>query len=167
QWRLALRAMLLGLALLLLGNSNCLQAQQIDWISFEELPARMRDEARPVLIFLKTDWCKFCALQKENTFSDSTVVAQINEHYYALQLNGESQATIRFLNRDYHYEATGTQTGQHQLAAFLGTSNGQLSYPTTVLLSDRMQLLHRVPGFISAAALGRLLNIRIYQNANQ
>ena len=99
-----------------------LSAQEVNWRSFEDLPQLMRDEAKPVLVFLYTDWCKFCALQKNNTFTNSEITTLLNENYYCLKLNGEEKENISFLNRTYEYQATGVNTGQHELAQLLGLS---------------------------------------------
>ena len=68
--------------ILLFLFSFSLQAQDVNWVTFEELPKLTYKEAKPILIFIHTDWCKFCLMQEENTFSDSVVVKELNEHYY-------------------------------------------------------------------------------------
>ena len=143
---------------IILLNSALCDAQEVKWIAFEELPEQMRVERRPVLIFLYTDWCKFCALQKNNTFTNTSIVNTLNENYYCLRLNGESKKEIAFLNRTYQFKATGTNTGQHELATLLGKQDGQLSYPTTVILSENNQLLERVSGFLDVDQLQELIN---------
>lgn len=128
-------------------------AQQVKWTTFEELPSKMRAEPRPVMIFIHTDWCKFCALQENKTFTDSIVVRILNEKYYAVKLNAEDKKTIIFLGKKYHYKPNGAGSGEHELAVLLGKKNGVLSFPTTVLLSDNWQVSGRKSEFIDRQTL--------------
>ncbi len=38
--------------------------------SFEELEIIFKEESRPVIIFVYTDWCKFCQIMKNTTFQE-------------------------------------------------------------------------------------------------
>jgi len=133
-------------------------AQQLTWTAFEELEEKIRENPKPLLIFIRTDWCKYCAMQEHITFRDSEIVAYLNEHYYCLDLNGEMKEEINFLNRSYGYTSTGAGTGQHELAAFLGKKEGVLSYPTTVILSKNFEIIARESGFLDKDRL--IANLR-------
>lgn len=142
---------------LLFSLPNSLLSQELNWTSFEELVELQRKEARPLMVFIHADWCKFCLMQENNTFSDKEIAEYLNEHYYVLKLNGESKEAIRFLGREYSYTSSGVGTGQHQLAELLGKINGTLSYPTTVILSPEFQLKGRENGFLNKDAFISLL----------
>lgn len=144
------------LILFIQATSN---AQQVKWISFEELAPKMRTEARPILIFIHTDWCKFCALQENKTFADATIAKILNEKYYALKLNAEDKNTITFLGKLYRYKPNGAGSGEHELAVMLGKENGLLSFPTTVFISDSWQLLSKKPGFLDQKSLLLQMNM--------
>lgn len=146
----------LFVVLLLFTVSNSL-AQHVDWISFENLNEKMRAQPRPILIFIHTSWCKFCALQEENTFKDSVISKQINKNFYAISLDAEEKKPIIFLNRYYQHKPSGSGTGYHELAEILGKQNGMLSFPTTVILSPSLQITTRVTGFVNTQDLQRLL----------
>lgn len=134
-------------------------SQKVDWVSFDQLNTVMRDEPRPVMIFIHTDWCKFCALQETKTFTDSKVVDVLNEKIYALKLNGEARGQIGFLNKTYDYKPSGVGTGSHKLAEMLGSIDGQLSFPTTVFLNSQFQLVYRKNDFIDTATMLKYLNV--------
>ncbi len=136
--------------------SNSL-AQQVDWIGFEKLEEKMRVQPRPVVVFIKTDWCKFCAMQLENTFTDKDVVNEIQRAFYAISLDAEQKDEIIFLKKRYRYKPTGPGSGVHELAEFFGKKDGTLSFPTTVILSEFLQPLGQFPGFLNAADLLNLL----------
>lgn len=134
---------------LLFSVPHSLLSQELKWTNFEQLVELQRKEARPLMVFIHADWCKFCLMQENNTFTDKEIAQYLNENYYVLKLNGESQEAIRFLGREYRYKSSGAGTGQHQLAEFLGKVDGRLSYPTTVILSPEFQLKGRENGFLN------------------
>jgi thioredoxin-related protein len=132
-------------------------AQQVKWVSFEELPAKMRTQARPILIFIHTDWCKYCALQENKTFTDTAISKILNEKYYALKLNAEETKSTTFLGKKYRYKPNGANSGEHELAAMLGKEKGTLNFPTTVFLSDTWQIIGRKSGLMDAENLLHLI----------
>ena len=120
------------------------QAQEVNWVTFKELPLLINQEAKPIMVFIHTDWCKYCLMQEQNTFSDSAVVSNLNENYYCVKLNAETEETISFLNRDYNFNEN-----QNELSWVLGAENNQLSFPTTVVLSSQFQITNRWVGYLS------------------
>lgn len=131
--------------------------QQIRWNSFDELTKNMRKQSKPIIIFIHTDWCKFCAMQENNTFNRPQVVKEINQNFYAVRLNAEETKDIIFLNKKYRYKPSGTGSGHHELAEMLGTKNGKLSFPSTVILSKSWQVIQRETGFLNSEELLMLL----------
>tara|TARA_Y100000589_G_scaffold184064_1_gene174399 strand:+ start:170 stop:604 length:435 start_codon:yes stop_codon:yes gene_type:complete len=125
-------------------NSFLSKAQEINWITFEDLPILSKKEAKPVMVFIHTDWCKYCLMQEQNTFTDSVIVSDLNENYYCIKLDGESEKIIPFLNREYSKKGN-----SHTLSWILGAKNNQLLYPTTVTLSPQFQITNRWVGYIS------------------
>ena len=129
------------LSVLLTINLN---AQDINWVTFEELPILGQKEAKPIIVFIHTDWCKYCMMQEQITFSDSSIVADLNESYYCVKLNAETNETISFLNRDYRNNGN-----TNLLSWVLGAQNNRLSFPTTVTLSPQFQITNRWVGYLS------------------
>jgi uncharacterized protein YyaL (SSP411 family) len=129
------------------------QAQKVNWVSFADLPDSLRKAPKPILVFIHTDWCKYCLLQDHNTFQDSLVAQALNKNYYAIRLNGEETQPISFLNRIYKSRSK----GHHELAELLGKEQGELVFPSTVILSEQLQLQQRITGFINTNDLLTLL----------
>ena len=132
-------------------------SQDVRWTKFENLNDSIRLEAKPILIFIHADWCKFCEMQQNTTFKNESVVEVLNEEFYSLKLDGEQREDIRFMNRSYSYVSSGDETGAHELADFLGNEGGQLTYPTTVFLSKKMQVLGKKVGLVESDELLILL----------
>ncbi|MBK21169.1 MAG: hypothetical protein CMP63_02460 [Flavobacteriales bacterium] len=135
--------------LLLFGISLNNSAQDINWVTFDRLPGLIQSEPKPVMIFIHTDWCKYCLMQEKITFKDSSIVNELNEDYYCIKLNAESSEPIYFLNRIY------TKKGSnHSLSWVLGAQNNELIFPTTVVLSPKFQITNRWVGYLSKEQLG-------------
>lgn len=137
------------LAALLFCSGQLLIGQGVNWVPFDTLADSLRAQPRPVLIFIHTNWCKYCALQEHNTFAQAAVSQMVNENYYALRLDAETAEDIQFLNRTYH----GRSQDYHELAEILGKQDGQLAFPTTVVLSKTLQLEKRWVGFVPPETL--------------
>lgn len=152
-----------ALKLFFLINSFCLLApghiiaQNIQWTSFKSLTDSLRLTPKPILIFIHTDWCKYCELMQQNTFTNEEVIEELNTNFYTLALDAEKKEELIFLNRKYHFQSNGLETGTHQLAAYLGTKNGVLSFPSAVFIDSNQQVIDVQPGFLSPADLLTIL----------
>ncbi len=138
-------------------HSFNVEAQTLQWTSFEHLTDSLRKERRPLLVFIHTDWCKYCKMMEVKTFTDPIVVSMLNKNFYCLDLNAEEARTLTFLNKKYKFKPSGVNTGVQELAEILGTENGKLSYPTTVFFDQNFQIQSRMVGFLEAKQLRQLL----------
>lgn len=134
------------------------QEQHINWLNDEELGQKFGLEQKPILLFFYTDWCKYCKMQENTTFQDSTVIAVLNQNYYVMKVNAEQKESIRFFGRDYDFN---NQEELHDLAIYLGKNKGRLEFPTTVLLSKQLEPIYNRSAYISAKDLLRLIKIQV------
>lgn len=118
----------------------------------------MREDPKPVMVFIHADWCKYCKMQKEETFKDEAICNSLNNEYYCIQLNSELEENIDFLNRTYHFIPSGNGTGTHELAQFLGSNSGELVLPTTVFLNEKFELIQRIQNMIDISTMSLILN---------
>lgn len=125
--------------------------------SFEKVEVLYKKEPRPIVVFLYTDWCKFCYLMKKNTFSDKKIIQQLNDRFYFIPFNAEQKETVVFFNKEYKYKPTGKNTGMHELAQILGNKNGKVSYPTTVFLSTDFSIEEQYNTFLSKKDMLKIL----------
>ncbi|MCB0850860.1 MAG: thioredoxin family protein [Bacteroidetes bacterium] len=128
-------------------------SQQINWVSFEKLPALMRENPKYVMVFIHTDWCKYCEMQEKNTFRNPEIVEKVNKYFYAIRLNAEEDKKIAFLNRTYEKSAN----EYHALAEQLGKENGVLTFPTTTFLAPYFNHLGNLVGFANEERLEEAL----------
>ncbi|MCB0628568.1 MAG: DUF255 domain-containing protein [Lewinella sp.] len=116
----------------------------IQWISWNEAVAAQETDPKLLLVDVYTDWCKWCKVMDEQTFSDPQVADYINEHFYAVKLNAENEEPIMFRGQEFKVVAGGRR-GIHTLAYAL--LDGQLSYPSYVYLNENYERMHISKGF--------------------
>lgn len=127
---------------------------KIKWYTIEEVQELNTDNPKKVFIDVYTDWCGWCKKMDATTFQDPKIVKILNEDFYAVKLDGEGQEIINFKNKDYKFIPQGRK-GYHELAATL--MNGKLSYPTTVYLDEKLNMLQPIPGYMKVEDLEPIL----------
>lgn len=117
-------------------------------VTFEQVDSLIEIEQKPVIIFLYTDWCKYCHSMKETAFTDSTVIDYLNENFYFVRFNAESEKDITFAGNTFHFKPNGNENGVHELAIQLGTIDGKLSYPALSALNEQYELVFQYGGVL-------------------
>jgi thioredoxin-related protein len=128
------------------------KGQALKWTALEHLQDSLRAQARPLMVFIHTDWCKYCQMQQKTTFRDPELVDILNQKFYCLRLNAEEQKALKFLGRTY---ASGASGRFHSLARMLGLENGKLLFPTTVFYFPDSNGFKRFQGLQQAGDLVR------------
>lgn len=131
---------------------------QIKTIQFQQLDSLQTIQERPTIIFIKTDWCKYCAAMKQSTLKNLQIIELINDNYYFIDFNAEITKEISFNGNKYQYNPTGINIGIHELANYLGKINGEISFPTIIILDHKNQIIYKNAGFASAKQMAYILS---------
>jgi thioredoxin-related protein len=145
------------LILALLFSVRGIAQEKINWMSFEEAVAATQKNPKKIFIDVYTDWCGWCKKMDASTFVDPALVKYMNENYYAVKLDAETQDTINFAGTAYVNPNPGVRRSTHQLAYSI--LNGQMSYPTVVIWYEGNNI-HPLPGYRQANEL--LLYLKYY-----
>ncbi|MEM7550416.1 MAG: thioredoxin fold domain-containing protein [Bacteroidota bacterium] len=92
---------------------------KIEWITLEELQTKMESEPRKVLIDSYASWCGWCKVMDKTTFSEKKVVEYVNENYYAVKLDTESEELINFKGKEMTKQELAIKFGIRDLPTFL------------------------------------------------
>ncbi len=139
---------------IILLSYNIKAQESIKWLSFEEAIAINKKKPKPILIDVYTDWCVYCKRMDLYTYSNKTISDYINKHFYPVKLDGEEKKDILYKEHTFKFQKNGSR-GFHQLAASL--MDGKLSYPTTIFLSEKEELLDRIPGYLDKAMMEKVI----------
>lgn len=116
---------------------------KVNWITFEEAVERSKKEKRKIFIDVYTDWCGWCKVMDNKTFTDPEVAKLLNEKFWAVKFNAEQRADVVYNGTTFKFVESG-RSGYHQLAAAL--LNNQLSYPNFVFLNDQFHIIPVIQG---------------------
>jgi thioredoxin-related protein len=133
---------------MMIPNMNA--QEKIRWHTLEDAIELNSLEPRKFVVDVYTDWCGWCKRMDATTFSDATVAAYINEHFYPVKFNAEMKDSLTLGQRTYHFVENGGR-GYHEVAAIL--TKGRLSYPTIVYLDEELRHIGVEPGYKTAAQL--------------
>lgn len=130
-------------------------SKPLTWYSIEEALILNEKEPRPVMIDLYTDWCGWCKVMDQRTFSNPEIARVLSTYFYPVKFDAEQKPEVNFKGRIFKFVASG-QRGYHELAAAL--TQGKLSYPTLVFLDKSMTPLQPLPGYKTPNDLEPILN---------
>ncbi|WP_082780390.1 DUF255 domain-containing protein [Rufibacter sp. DG15C] len=127
-------------------------AATIQWLTLEQALAKSNAKPKKILIDVYTDWCGWCKKMDKQVYQDPAIIAKLNKDYYVVKLNAEQRQPVTINGRTYQYLE---KYKAHELA--LSLLNGQMSYPSTVFLNEKQQVMQRVPGYYGAKDFMQLL----------
>lgn len=130
---------------------------QFNLIEFEQIASLQKLEHRNIIVFIHTDWCKYCKVMKSKTFKNNEVVNLINEKFYFVDFNAEEKRKINFNNSVFVFKPESAVSGVHELAIQLGTIDSQISYPTICILNYKNEIIFQYNSFLNAKNLIKIL----------
>lgn len=131
---------------------------QLQSYSFAQLDSLQKSEKKNIVVFIHTDWCRYCQSMKNTTFKDKKVIQLLNEKFWFADLNAEEKQDIIFNGHTFKYKPTGSNTGIHELAEQLGTVNDKISYPALCILNADYEIIFQYDQFLSSVDLLKVLN---------
>ena len=131
---------------------------QLPHTSFSQLDSLQKKEPRNVVVFIHTDWCKYCRATEETTFKNPAVVKILSSKFYFVTLNAEEKHDIFFNGHTFKFKPTGSGTGVHELAEQLGTVKGDMVFPTLCFLNSKNEIFYQNRDYINARDLKAILD---------
>jgi thioredoxin-related protein len=120
------------------------EESKIQWVALDDLQELNKKEPRKVFIDIYATWCGPCKLMDKKTFADPTIVEYVNDHYYAVKLNGEGKKQVSIF-------------GKTMTEAELAYSFQIRGYPSIVFMDEAMQPYEPVAGYIPAQNFIKML----------
>ncbi|NGY36775.1 DUF255 domain-containing protein [Flavobacterium sp. XN-5] len=130
---------------------------QLKTYSFEEVEQLSVKKPKPIVIFVHTNWCKYCKMMENTTFKNKELIKELNANFYFVELDAENNSDITFNKHIFKYKPTGQKTGVHELATALATINGQIAYPTFSILDVDYSILFQKQSYLKPKDLISIL----------
>ncbi|THB78127.1 MAG: thioredoxin family protein [Desulfobacteraceae bacterium] len=101
------------------------QASTIDWKGYDTGMTDAQDEGKKVLIHFRTDWCTYCRKMDATTFKDEDVVTYLNDNFVPILVDGDKEKKV-------------------------ATKFGIKGYPTNWFLTEEVERISSLPGYVDA-----------------
>lgn len=131
---------------------------QLKTIPFEKIDSLQQTEKRVIIVLIHTDWCKYCQTMKNTTLKNNQIINVLNNKFYFLDLNAETNQKINFNKQTFDYKPTGNKIGINELAEHLATINGKIAYPTLCVLNSDYEIIFQHNQLINTEGFNAILN---------
>jgi thioredoxin-related protein len=135
-----------------LGVIKSGKAQEITWLSFQQLDDSLKVKPKPVIISFYTDWCVYCKKMDKEVYSKTAIIKEINLHYYAVKFDAETKTPIHFDGKTFYKKSQ-----FHELTLLLGTREKQFTPPVTLILDSNFDVKSRWFEYLSSDKLLKIL----------
>ena len=71
-----------------------LPLDSIQWYTFEEGETVGKQAGKKVFLYIYSNNCPYCDLMAQNTFSNSAVIAYLNQHFISIKVNSDEEKGI-------------------------------------------------------------------------
>ncbi len=118
--------------------------EKINWITWEQAVEANKTTPKKIFVDLYTDWCGWCKVMDKETFTVDSIAEYMSKNYYCVKFNAEQKGAIDFGGQKFEFIEQGAR-GYHALAAAL--TDGRMSYPTCVYLTENYERVMISPGY--------------------
>ena len=148
----------IAILLFLCASLRAQEAASVRWLSFEELEDSLAAKPKKVFLDFYTDWCTYCRKMDKVVFTNSEVIEILNEQYYAVRFNAETDSTITFGGQLLVNDQVGkSRTPIHQIAQLLTLREGSFVAPTLVFLDETFTITSRYFEYMDSKKLLKAL----------
>lgn len=126
-------------------------AEKIKWYSMTEGYAKAKKEKKMLLVDVYTDWCYWCKVMDQKTYSQDIIIKKVNEYFVAVKFNPEVNGT-HVINND--------SLNSEQLGRYLNQGGRIPGYPMTYIWKDinNQKTINPYSGYIETDPFNTILN---------
>ena len=136
------------------GQSN----EKINWISFNQLNDSLKVNPKKVFVGFYADWCLYCKEMDRTTFQDDDVIKELNENYYAVKMDIETEEKITFGNQTFVNKRVKKVNPVHEIALLLASrKNKPFSLPAYLLFNENFEAKARYFQYLDSPALLKII----------
>ncbi len=139
-------------------NMHGQQKDQINWISFNQLNDSLKVHPKKVFVNFYADWCVYCKEMDRTTFQNKEVIKQLNENYYAVKMNIETEEKIIFGGQTFVNNRIKKVNPVHEIALLLASrKNKPFSLPAYLVFNEKFEAEARYFQYLDVPALLKII----------
>jgi len=147
------------LSLMSCSSSRSIQNTALITYDISELDTLINKGDRPIIIFMHAPWCSYCRNMEHTTFTNEGVKERLSSEFYFVSFDGEDKRDLTYNDSIYTYVPHSHTSGTNELTKHLGTIDGQIVYPTLILMSPEREIIRRYGTFLTSKELLAILKI--------
>lgn len=124
------------------------------WVSFDEMVESNQNQPKKIMLFMEAEWCGICKRMKREVFPDPTIQTLLNDHFYPIRVDIESEEQIQFADERVTKKALSKEFG------IRGT-------PTVIFLDTDYSVIGNKVGFSDRDEFTALLKFISEEEYNQ
>jgi thioredoxin-related protein len=141
------KMILTGLVFIALIIASQSFAQELTWYNWEEGYAKAQQDNKIMLIDAYTDWCGWCKVMDQKTYTKAEIIDLIEKEFVPIKLNPELEGSYEFSKTSY----TGRELIDHL------SDNNFRGYPTTFFVFSKTDSKYMEVGYKDADAFKIIL----------
>ena len=139
-------------------NMHGQQKDQINWISFNQLNDSLKVHPKKVFVNFYAYWCVYCKEMDRTTFQNKEVIKRLNEKYYAVKMNIETEEKIIFGGQTFVNNRIKKVNPVHEIALLLASrKNKPFSLPAYLVFKEKFVAEARYFQYIDVPALLKII----------
>lgn len=134
------------------------QKEGINWISFTQLNDSLKVHPKKVFFNFYADWCVYCKEMDRTTFQNKEVIKRLNENYYAVKINVETEEKIIFGGQTFVNNRIKKVNPVHEIALLLASrKNKPFSLPAYLVFNEKFEAEARYFQYLDVPALLKII----------
>ena len=130
---------------------------KIKWYTMKEATALCAKKPKKLFIDVYTDWCGWCKVLDQKTFTDPWIIQFVNANFYAVKFNAEGNDTIGFGGKSYANPYPKVKRSMHTLTFILLKGQQQIGYPSMSFVDESMTVIKSFAGYQKPVQLEPIL----------
>ncbi len=140
------RSIFIGMLLLSVFIAKDNFAQNFIWHrDFNKASEIAKKENKYILVDFYTDWCKWCKVMDEKTYSNPEVSNKMKKYFVAVKINPEKEGNVKFMGQSYTF-------------AQFAQAAGVTGYPSTGLFTSNGEFITNITGYLDIPKFDGMLS---------
>lgn len=121
--------------------------------SIQEIEEKLLVENRPIFLFITTNWCTICPIQKHQISNDIDLIQLFDEQIYFVPFDAESEQEFVLKNQLFHKKIN----QYHDFVLALFENETEISFPTWIIFNNDFEEIFRATGLLKTKELKMLI----------